>query len=467
MQRDPLRLWVSKNLATVTFLGAYFVTTVAGNMIFASPLGERSLKASGSSDRFLDFTHTFTPGFWLLLLFPFILPPPLVAATKRMSAGWIERVSRILPEFSRSAYVSITAACFGFVIYRYWLADVGTLFSSGVDATSSVEARFTIRERIGYITFVPLQALLPFLTVYALIRWINSRELFWAACTLVGTLMLSVLLIMINMKWPVLLFYIGLVLAIFVYSRRRAYLKTAIGGVFLVVAFLLVSTFVWRLAPPPRSSQPGPPAKSGRATPGADSPADSRASDRVSDAEGALSEASERAVATGKAVQRYAPTILLHALNRMAIAYPYYYQIVTEEGVPCGGILAQARRHPSCRPSTLIYQRIHPNDGFENRGTAPLAVHVSGYALGGWPVAVMALVAASLILGLFAALPLDRGSASGAVTILGALVGYHLSQIPGEGVVFYEHGLVWPTLLIAGYVLWQRIISVAKSRIAS
>jgi hypothetical protein len=79
----------------------------------------------------------------------------------------------------------------------------------------------------------------------------------------------------------------------------------------------------------------------------------------------------------------------------------------------------------------------------------------------------MALVAASLILGLFAALPLDRGSASGAVTILGALVGYHLSQIPGEGVVFYEHGLVWPTLLIAGYVLWQRFISVAKSRIAS
>ena len=458
MQRDPLRAWISKNLQTVTFLGAYFVTTVVGNLIFATPLAERSLQGSGSPEGFLRFPHTFTFGFWTLLLCPFVLTPALVVATRRVSASWIDRASQILPEFTRPAYVTMTAACFGFVIYKFWLADVATLFSSGADAGSSVEARFTIRERIGYITFVPLQALLPFLTIYALIRWIQSRELFWAVCNVLGILLLSVLLIMINMKWPVLLFYIGLVLAVFVYSRKRAYLKTAIGALFLFVAFMLVSTFVWRLVPPPQISQPPPPATSGSVIAGDPSSAKPPASDPATHATDVISHASERAVATGEAARRNAPTILVVALNRMAIAYPYYYQIITEEGAVCGGIVVQARRNPPCRPSTLIYQRIH-RDSFANRGTSPVAVHISGYALGGWPTAMLALVAGSLILGLFAAVPLDKGATTGALTILGALAGYHLSQIPGEGVVFYEHGLIWPALLIAGYGLWQRLTS--------
>ena len=466
MQRDPLRLWISRNLQTVIFLGAYFVTTVAGNLIYASPWAEESLQGSGYTGRFLEFEHTFTPGFWVLLLCPFIVTPLLVTATRRVTAGWISRVSQSLPEFSRAAYLSITAACFGFVIYRFWRADVVTLFSSAVDQFAVVEARFAIRDRIGYITFVPLQALLPFLAIYALNRWMKSRELFWAACTVLSTLLLSVLLIMVNMKWPVLLFYIGLVLTIFVYSTRRAYLKTAIGAVFLFLAFMLVSTFVWRLAPPPQITQPALEAKSEPAAADAEAAARPTASETVADAAVALSDASERVVATGKAAQRFAPTILVVALNRMAIAYPYYYQIITEEGAVCGGILAQARRNPSCRPSKFIYQRIHPGDRFESRGTSPLALHVSGYALGGWLTAMLALVAGSLILGCFAAVPLDNGPASGAVTILGALTGYHLSQIPGEGVVFYEHGLIWPALMIAGYVLWQRLTSAAKRRSA-
>ena len=155
------------------------------------------------------------------------------------------------------------------------------------------------------------------------------------------------------------------------------------------------------------------------------------------------------------------------ALNRMAVSYPYYYQVFTEEGAVCGGILAQARRNPTCRPSEVIYSRSFVNDGFENRGTSPLAVHISGYALGGWPIALLALVAGSVMLGLFAALPLDSGSMSGTVTIVGALAAYHLSQIPGEGVVFYEHGLIWPALLLLIYVLWQRLGSAAGLRNAS
>ena len=463
MRRDRLRFWISRNLHTIVFLGAYFVTTVAGNLIFASPLGRQSLAASSSSDRFLGYANTFTFGYWVLLLCPFILTPLIVAATRRATGRWGSRVAQLLPEFSPIGYAIITAACFAFVIYRFWLADVATLFASGVDAASSVEARLTIRERIGYITLAPLQALLPFLTLYALIRWLHSSEVFWMVFTILNVLVLSALLVMINMKWPVLLFYIGIVLAIFVYARTRPYIKTAAGTVFVFVAFLLISAFVFRLAPVSEvTHHPAPTVNAGRAAAGR-AAAGRAAAGRAA----AARTASEQFVATTKAAPVYAPKLLMVALNRMAISYPYYYQVFTEEGAVCGGILAQARRNPSCRPSRVIYARIFGNDGFENRGTSPLAVHISGYALGGWPVAMLALTAGSIMLGLFAALPLDRGPASGTVTMLGALAAYHLSQIPGEGVILYEHGLIWPALLIVGYLLWRRVASRAKRRIAS
>jgi hypothetical protein len=177
----------------------------------------------------------------------------------------------------------------------------------------------------------------------------------------------------------------------------------------------------------------------------------------VTGASGALSQASEHFVATTKAAPFYVPSLLVIALNRMAISYPYYYQVFTDEGPVCGGILAQARRGPFCRPSHLIYARIFGSDKYSEKGTSPVAVHISGYALGGWPVALFALFAASVILGLFAALPPDYGAAMGTATIIGAQTAYHLSQIPGEGILFYEHGLLWPGLLIAGYALWRRV----------
>lgn len=461
MHRDPLRLWIARNIQLIAFLGAYFVTVVAGNLIFASPLGRQSLAASASSDRFLQFEHTFTLGYWVLLLCPFLLTPLIVMTTRKVTGRWVGRVVQHLPEFGRLDYAIVAAACFGFVIYRFGLADVAALFASGVDATSSVQARFTIRERIGYSTLIPLQALLPFLTLYAAIRWIQSRERFWMVCAIVDTFVLSALLIMINMKWPVLLFYISLVLAILVYARKHPYFKTAVGGVFVFVAFLVVSSFVFRLAPADKTSPPLKPITSGQ--PARDPSTPSRP---PAGATAAMSQASERIVATTTAASGHAPALLVIALNRMAISYPYYYQVFTKEGPVCGGILAQARRNPSCRPSKVVYARIFPNDGFENVGTSPLTVHVSGYALGGWPIAMAALVAGSVILGLFAALPLDHGPLSGTLTILGAVTGYHLSQIPGEGVVFYEHGLLWPALLMIGYGLWRLTRSTVRRRIA-
>jgi hypothetical protein len=443
--RDPFRSWVSSNLQLVAFLGAYFVTTVAGNLIFASPFGRQSLIASSSSDRFLLFPHTFSFGYWLLLLCPFVITPVITLATKRRTGSRVAALEAWLPDFSRRSYAVLTLALFAFVIFRFWLADVASLFVSGTDAVSSVEARFTIRERIGFVTLTPLQALLPFLSVYALVRWLQSSERFWMAFAIGKAVLLSVLLIMINTKWPVLLFYVSIVLAVFVYSRNRAYLKTAIGAVLVFFAFLLISTFVFRIASV--ASSPAHAAGTGS----------SLSSRRPMPADTPLEEASERLLASTRIAPAYAPRLLMLALNRMAIAYPYYYQVFTEEGPVCGGILAQARRQPYCRPSEVIYTRIFGYDGFEDRGTSPLAVHVSGYALGGWPIAMFALAAGSVILGLFSAVPLDRGPLAGALVILGGVSGYHLSQIPGEGVVFYEHGLFWILLLLLGHALWRRM----------
>jgi hypothetical protein len=446
--RDPVRAWVSANLQLVAFLGAYFVTTVAGNLIFATPFARQSLTASSSSDRFLSFPHTFTFGYWLLLLCPFVITPVIVLVTKRLTERRVAVLATALPDFTRRTYVIVTLACFAFVIYRFWRADVASLFVSGNDAVSSVEARFTIRERIGFVTLTPLQALLPFLSIYALVRWQQSAERFWMAFTIANVLVLSVLLVMINMKWPVLLFYIAIVLTVFVYSRSHPYLKTAIGAVLVFFAFLLISTFVFRIASVTSSSAEAT-SVIGHAP---------RASSRTpAPADAPLAEASERLLASTRVAPAYAPRLLMLALNRMAIAYPYYYQVFTEEGAVCGGILTQARRQPYCRPSEVIYTRIFGKDGFEDRGTSPMAVHISGYALGGWPIALFALTAGSVILGLFAAVPLDRGPLLGALVILGGVSGYHLSQIPGEGVVFYEHGLFWVFLLLVAHTLWRRI----------
>ena len=449
MSRGRLRAWVARNLQTLAFLGAYFVTTVAGNLIFASPLGARSLRLTEYSPRFLDFPNTFTPAFWALLLCPFVITPLIVVATRRVAGPWIRGGVRALPEFNRVVYVAVVSICFGYVIYRFWQADVARLFTSGANMASSIEARFTIRERIGFLTFVPLQALLPYLTWYAVIRALSSRQLFWIVCACIEFLLLTVLLVMTNMKWPLLLFYVSLVLTIFVYVRQRAYLKAVVGAVLVFLAFMGISTFVFRMAPPSPVAVGAPAAPVVGATAGGPPAA----------ADANVSQASERVVATARSASTFAPTIVFSALNRMAVSYPYYYQVFTAEGAVCGGILAQAHRHPACRPSEMIYRRMFGSNEFEHRGTAPLAAHISGYALGGWPIAILALVAASVILGLFSAVPLDNGAMTGSLIILGAVTGYHLSQIPGEGVIFYEHGLLWIGLLLLANTLWHRLMA--------
>ena len=58
------------------------------------------------------------------------------------------------------------------------------------------------------------RSLLPYLTVYAIVRSIGSSERFWIFFSVVNTLLLSILLLLVNMKRPLLLFYISIVLTV-------------------------------------------------------------------------------------------------------------------------------------------------------------------------------------------------------------------------------------------------------------
>jgi hypothetical protein len=447
---DNFKAWVSRNLAPFVFLLSYFFTVVLGNVIYWFPFGHEQLLKSEYTSEILKFDTLFSFGYWVLLLMPFVVTPLIVIAVKKIFGGGVVRLSKCVAEPSSKEYLSIMVACYGFVLFFLIKADAFSLFFHGTDAVTSVVARFQIRAQVGFFPLMVLMSLLHFISIYSIVRWMKDRGLFWAIVSVLNCAVMSVFLIMLNMKWPILLFYAGLVLAIFVYAKRYAYVKTAVGGVLLITLYLLISAFVFRLAP----VVPAPDVAVGQSV---QQPGRIEIGGEVIPAEPSK-QISAAAIGVGEAATKNAPMLLFAAVNRMAIIYPYYYQIFTHEGAVCGGFLAQAKIGPACRPSTFVYTRMF-NDSFNGRGTAPAAVHVSGYALGGWPLAIGFLVFASLVLGLFTCLPLYSGALSGALAITGGIAGYHYSQLPIEGPIIYDHGLLWVFLMLSVFVAYRIVCS--------
>ncbi|THF54758.1 hypothetical protein [Ollibium composti] len=420
--RDPLRLWIAKNIHLLMFLGIYFATVVAGNLLYASPWGHAILDRINYPTEFLAFDYVFTAGFWLLLLCPFAIAPLVVTLVKRFAERPMAAISSALPEFRRIDYLVIAGALFVYLAYSFYTADAISLMMRGTDDASAVNARFELRSRIGFPALAILQSLLVYLSIYALVRALRSGEWFWRGASVVSIGGVATFLLLLNMKWPIVLFFGSLVLAFFIYGRktRIVYVVFAMGTAGVVLAYLVVSMFIFRT--------------------GLVSDGETRASYFMRIAQTSL---------------QFAPDLALAAVNRMAVSYPYYYETFTEDGQVCGGLLEQARRGPVCRPSTYIYTRIFGDDGWRGTGTSPAAVHISGYAIGGWPLAFVGIVLASVVLGLFASLPIDKSATVGATVIVGALAGYHFSQIPGEGVFIYDHGLLWAFLMVVAYALWR------------
>lgn len=419
---DRLRLFISKNLAPIIFLLAYFCTVVVGNIIYWLPFGRVQLQRSDYTARILQFDTLFSSGYWILLLLPFLVTPIVVVLTRKTMMGLVRNAIVLIPEFKKSEYIVVALVGYCFVLYALIKANAFALFFSGGDAVASVEARFLIRNQVGFIPLAVLMSVLHYISIYALIRWLKGNGFFWCIATFLNVALMSVFLTMLNMKWPILIYYAGLVLSIFVYAKRHAYLKSMVGTVLLVAVYLLISAFVFRLAPVNGEENFASP--------------DNRPHS------GIVSSVTD----VGQSATQNAPMLMFAAVNRMAIIFPYYYEVFTREGAVCGGVIAQARIGPACRPSTFIYSRMF-DDRFNGRGTAPASVHITGYAMGGWPVAVLMLVLASLALGLFTCLPLDVSAGVGALAVTGGIVGYHYSQLPLEGPIIYDHGVLWTLLL--------------------
>ena len=447
-------------MAPIIFLSAFFVTIVMGNLLFATDFGREQLARIPSYAAIYDFPTLFTPLYWLLLLLPFFVTPPIIMLVQRNLESPIHRLCSKIPELRPLDYTVVTAIALCHVGYSLWQAKAFSLYGSGADPVASVEIRFQILSGLRFWTMAVLMSILPYLAVYALIRSIRRSGPFWVVATAVVVSIVSVYMILLNMKWPFLVFAAGLILAIFAYSKTHPYIKVSIGTVVLFATYLMISTHVFRLADP---VTPDLTARSNAQTAGekrsqANMPAqDPGMGGKPGGKSGA--QLMNEAIDLPKTALRRAPEILFSGLTRMAILYPFYYQIFTTEGNVCGGILEQAHRGPRCRPSTYVYTRVFGLDGFEGRGTAPTTVHVSGYSLGGWPIALLAMVCASIVLGLITCLPTTASAMVGAFGIMGAVAGYHFSQVPGEGPLFYDHGLVWTLIPMAIYIAYRKLLT--------
>jgi hypothetical protein len=243
-------------------------------------------------------------------------------------------------------------------------------------------------------------------------------------------------------------------------AKRHPYIGAAVGTVLLVAAYYMISVVVLRAAPHPSAiANAQPPAAIANAQPRARSSAPPALNWSSRETPHGISDYMGRIVSRALG---NVPLLSAVALDRMALAYPYYYEIFTTKGAICGGVEDVIARTQPCRPSLLVYERMF-NDPYAGRGTAPAAVHISAYALGGWPIAMLALIAAGFILGCFAALPQEASATAATIAVMGSLAAYFFSQIPGEQVIINDHGILWWGLLVLAYAGARRLIAPTAS----
>jgi hypothetical protein len=431
MQRFELRAQIAKNIVPLMFLASYFLTVVLGNLLYSTSYGAELLAAAGLSVDALNFKTTFSAGYWTLILMPFVVVPiavPLLrTAMQRFIVGPIVRV---MPDFRRIDYLIMLAGVMAFVGYSFWRVDAFALLGNATNAQEAIEARFTLQARMSFPEKVAMHSLMPFLGFYALAAAIKTDERFWQGVSVMVSAATIAGLVVINMKWPVLVFYIGLIMGIFTFTRRWAFSKTILGGIGLVAIYLLISTYVFRWVPHDLSAPPATEIEAAEPPP----------------------QTNLDYSGLAKSSYRAAPLLFAHAINRMAVPYPYYYRIFTEEGPVCGTLFeTYLPGKKPCAPTFLVYSRIFPGDGYTGRGSSPAAAHITAYAQGSWTGAILAIAIVAVVLAGFSAIPLSAGPMAAAFTIVGVTVGYHYSQLPVEGPLTYDHGVIWPLLMVAIY----------------
>lgn len=421
-----IRRLLVENLQPSIFLISYFLTVVLGNLIFASPVGRDALEYTGLPTVILDFQSTFGWIYWIVLLSPFVVTPVIVYFTKRHLKSGVSSFLAGAPEFTFVEYLTVTIFLYAFVFSKYLSGAVFQKSLTGNDAVGSVRARLEILASLGPAPLITIQAILSFLTVYSVIRYLrNMREKKWGIVSIANVVIMTTLLLSLNMKWPVIIFMGALVLTLFVYSPKFQYLFAIVGTVLLGVIYVAVTSLVWRIVPE-TSFEPSAAMPVNSATP-TEAPPNSGGNQNTSWTQ----------------LFGYVPRLFLYAVFRMAYLVPNYIEAFSTEGVICGGLQGQLGFGVKCRPSTYIYVKMFGDDGFAGVGTAPSAAHITSLVLGGLLLSLLALILVSIVLGLLASLPVETGAFIPSLAIIGALAGYHFSQLPIEGPFIYDHGLLW------------------------
>src|SRR5262245_41808641 len=379
---DVLREKLNASLPLLVFLGFYFVATVLGNFIYHTNLGEDWARSAVLEADFSDLPLMRTPGYWVLLLMPFLIVPPLAIYSARVMRTFTDKAGFLALEFRRSDYLVITGVAYAYCYYKFHQANVTEIMrNTANDVYGSVAARFEIVETLGFWPLMVMKSVLIFLAVYSLVRAIRLRERFWIIAFLVNLILLSGMLIRLNMKWPLLIYYIALMLCIFLFSRQHPYRKAIISAVGLGVAYLVISVVVLRYAEAEIASQqiyarpaPGPsltPRRSVRPKP------ENSLKRQEALPTGEPINTSDYVMTVAQKAVFLAPVLTMNALNRMALPYPFYYQVFTERGQICGTIMDRIQRKKNpCHPSNVIYEEIYGKDPFGGKATAPAAVHV-------------------------------------------------------------------------------------------
>lgn len=419
------------------FLGFYTLTTIVGNLIYTTPWGQGWPAASIIGFSWDRFRVGFGVGYWTLLLFPLVLMPPVAILTGGALRSTVLRLEWLAADFPKPVFIAIVILLFGYVALSLAQADALSLLVAASDAISAVENRFEVLSRLGFWPVVVMQSPLVFLTVYSVVKASRTTDHFWIVAATLQTVALTACLILLNMKWPAVLFIVTVGFAIFVCAQTHAILKAGIVTMVGVAMYLLISTVLLHFEP-------------------VDTPRTPVEAPKVNTV--------EKTARTVKAAKDHTPLLLMVAVNRMAMSTPYYYDVFSAEGQVCGTIGDRIlRRTNPCHPSTLIYERMFGADGFQGKGTAPAAIQISGFALGGWPGAVLSLFAGSIVIGGFLSLwPAARWNDLVAASfVMGGYTAYFFTQLPFEGPLIYSHGLWWVALIPA-----SSIFLLAKRRLA-
>jgi hypothetical protein len=372
-----------------------------------------------------------------------------------------------------------------------WQSDALSLLTRASDFETAVSDRFQLLHALGFWPLVGIKAALVTLSIFSFIRAVATKDATWIGISTANLLAMSAILILLNMKWPLILFYSLHLMAILLFAERPMIPSIAFATL-TVAGYLLISLALLRAVPmisheatpaiQTATQQPslsaGEMAAVPTTTPAARPPLPfpapkERAASTLSSSsspasapsvqQGSLSVTPVPAIESQKApLSETTKLMFATILNRMAQPFPYYYETFTRSPGECGSIVDRLERKPSrCHPSNLVYAEMFA-DRFAGVGTAPQAVHVTGYALGGWVGAIVELVAASVILGLYASISVLRGPLADTAAVIGAMTGYFFSQLPVEGPIVYDHGILWCGVLLAVLA----IVGAASTRIS-